>query len=354
MVDNRFYDIKGPFNLGYIIDYLSQFITFTHQSDMAYNLAHDIYGIADLQKATTSHISVFSNIVYKQQFLQTKAAVCLTYQDQLLGPRDTFLLKSSDPYYAYCKLISLFYAPKISSLSLLNQNGRYLSPSASIGKNTSLGYNVVIEDDVEIGDNCLIDSGCVIKSGVKIGNNARIGANVYISYSIIGNDVVILPGACLGQDGYGFATHQGVHHKIFHIGRVLIENDVEIGANTTIDRGSISDTTIGSGCKIDNLVQIGHNASLGQGCLIVAQVGIAGSSKIGNYCALGGQSGVSGHLSVADKVRVASQSGVLQSVAQSDSMVGGTPAVPIKQWHKQSILLKKLTNKKALDHESCN
>jgi UDP-3-O-[3-hydroxymyristoyl] glucosamine N-acyltransferase len=239
-------------------------------------------------------------------------------------------------------------------LDLINHNSRHVSPSASIGNNCHLGYNVVIEDNVEIGQNCFIDSGCVIKYGVKVGDNVRIGANAYISYSIIGDDVAILPGARLGQDGYGFATHQGVHHKIFHLGRVLVGNDVEIGANATIDRGSINDTIIGDGCKIDNLVQLGHNVVLGKGCLIVAQVGIAGSTKIGNYCALGGQVGVAGHLRIADQVKVAAQSGVIQNIDHNNSVVGGTPAVPIRQWHKQSILLKKLINQKVSDHGSSN
>ena len=357
MVDRRFYDVKGPFSLVDIVDYLgSKILPLDAPSLASCQFVQDICGIADLQSATKQHIAIFSNPIYKQQFLQTRAAVCIIEQNQLLAPKETFLLKSSNPYYAYCKLIDLFYAAKTSVLNLINQEGRYISPSARIGNNSHLGYNVVIEDDVEIGNNCFIDSGCVIKSGVLIGDNVRIGANAYISYSIIKDDVVILPGACLGQDGYGFATHQGQHHKIFHVGRVLIENGVEIGTNTTIDRGSLSDTIIAQGCKIDNLVQIGHNAELGKGCFIVAQVGVAGSSKIGNYCALGGQVGIAGHLIIADQVRIASQSGVMHNIEKSNSMVGGTPAVPIRQWHKQTILLKKLTNRKlkASDHDSCD
>ena len=222
----------------------------------------------------------------------------------------------------------------------------FIHENAKIGKNVTILDGVSIEDDVEIGDNSTIEQNTVIKHGVKIGKNAKIASNVSIRYSIIGDDVVILDGAKIGQDGFGFATEKGVHYRIFHFGKVIIGNDVEIGANTTIDRGSSSDTVIEDCCRIDNLVQIGHNVKIEKGSILVGQVGIAGSTRIGKYCVLGGQVGIAGHLSIADMTTIAAQSGIVKNVDTKGQVLGGMPAVPIKDWHKQSILLKNMVNKK--------
>jgi UDP-3-O-[3-hydroxymyristoyl] glucosamine N-acyltransferase len=344
MADPRFYDTKGPYSLEYLANYSNCSLIAPANKSSLEEMSID--GIADLKEADTNKISVFSNLKYKQQFLNTSAGGCIVSNSVADTLPNTYLLQSANAYYAYARLIDLFYSAKQVKFDIEPKNSRYISASVKIGKNCTFGYNVVIEDGAEIGDNCFIDSGAIIKAGVKIGDNAKIGAGSYISYAIIGNNVILLPGARIGQDGYGYATDKGVHHKIFHIGRVIIGNNVEIGANTTIDRGSINDTIIGDGCKIDNLVQIGHNVVLGKGCLVVAQVGIAGSTHIGDYCAIGGQSGISGHLNIASQVQIAGGSGVIQDITQDKIVVGGYPAVPVRDWHKQSIFLKKLINKK--------
>jgi UDP-3-O-[3-hydroxymyristoyl] glucosamine N-acyltransferase len=345
MVDPKFYNIAGPFNSKNIVNYLSS-ISLVDPKTQDFKNEIIIDGISDLDDADSKKISVFSNPKYKKSFLRTQAGFCIvanTVSDTL---PNTHLIKTDNPYYAYSKLINLFYSPKQRSSNFIQQGSCYMSKSAIIGNNCVFGHNVVIEEGVEIGDNSFIDSGTVIKAGVKIGSNANIGANCYISYVIIGDDVTFLPGVCIGQDGFGFATRKGVHNKIFHIGRVMIGNNVEIGANTSIDRGSLNDTIIGDMCKIDNLVQIGHNVVLGKGCLVAGQVGIAGSTEIGDYCAIGGQVGVAGHLKIASQVQVAGGSGVAYDIDQPKTIWGGYPAVLIRDWHKQSIFLRKLSNKK--------
>jgi UDP-3-O-[3-hydroxymyristoyl] glucosamine N-acyltransferase len=203
---------------------------------------------------------------------------------------------------------------------------------------------VVIEDGVVIGNNSSIDHNSVIKRNVVIGNNTKIASNVTISHSVIGNNVIIHPGTRIGQDGFGFASDHTGHLKVPQLGIVKIGDFVEIGANTTIDRGSAQDTIIGDMCQIDNLVQLGHNVQLGKACVIVAQVGIAGSTKLGDFVILGGQVGVAGHLKIGNQVQVAAQSGIAQNI-EDKQIMGGSPAVPIRQWHKQTFCLKKLANK---------
>lgn len=219
-----------------------------------------------------------------------------------------------------------------------------ISNSAKIGKNCYIGHNVVIEDNVEIGDDSVIESGTVIEYKVKIGKRARIDSNVTISHAVIGDDVVILPGARIGQESFGFATEKGVHKKIYHTGKVIIGNDVEIGANSCVDRGSVKDTIIEDFCRIDNLVEISHNVHIKKGCMLVSQVGIAGSTEIGEYCVFGGQVGVSGHLKITNNVHVAGKAGIIQNVKEP-GVIGGFPAIAIKDWHKQTIIMKKLIKK---------
>ena len=183
-----------------------------------------------------------------------------------------------------------------------------------------------------IGANCVIGNDCTIHSNVNITN------------AIIGNNVIIHSGVSIGQDGFGYAYNNGRHHKVPQVGRVIIGDDVEIGANTTIDRGSAPDTIIGEGTKIDNLVQIGHNVKIGKHCIIVSQVGISGSTEIGDYTIIAGQAGIAGHLKIGSQVQVAAQAGITRDL-EDKAIVGGTPAVPLRQYHKQALALAKLTEK---------
>ncbi|WP_341787186.1 UDP-3-O-(3-hydroxymyristoyl)glucosamine N-acyltransferase [Rickettsia endosymbiont of Cantharis rufa] len=336
MVSSNFYKNLGPRKLTAIIDFLQDIIE-------APKIYEDIviHDIKILQEASSSDISFLSNPKYFEFLKTTKAAACIVPKDfsEKIDP-NTVLLRATNSYFAYGKLIDFFYAP-IKSYPAKIMKSACIADSATIGKNCYIGHNVVIEDDAVIGDDSVIESGSFIGRGVSLGRNAKIESNVSINYAIIGDDVVILAGAKIGQDGFGFSTKRGVHHKIFHIGIVKIGNNVEIGANTTIDRGSLQDTIIEDLCRIDNLVQIGHSVRIGRGSIIVAQAGIAGSTAIGKYCALGGQVGIAGHLNIGDGVQIAAQGGVVQNI-EAGKIVGGSPAVPIMDWHRQSIIMKQL------------
>jgi len=306
---------------------------------------NEFYNIKSLGEASSADVSFLSNRKYTKDFKISNAGACIVPLDFTENSTSgTILLKVKNPYYSYAKLLDFFYTPGKKYLPQIKPSA-YIFANARIGKNCYIGHNVVIEDEAEIGDNSVIEAGTLIDYRVKIGQRAMIYSNVTISSSIIGDDVVILPGARIGQDGFGFATEKGVHKKIYHTGRVIIGNDVEIGANSTIDRGSMSDTIIEDLCRIDNLVQIGHNVHIKRGAILVAQVGVAGSSKIGSYCALGGQVGVAGHITIADGVQISGQGGVIQDIKEPGIM-GGTPAVPIRDWHRQTIIMKKLISEK--------
>ena len=334
MPDRIFYTKSGPHKLSKIAKFLGCEVA-DNSGDI------EIADIKSLSEARASDVSFLSSKKYAAEFKQSTAAACIVPQDfteASLG--NSVLLKVKEPYYAYAKLIDFFYSSGKKTESKIMPSA-YVSKSAKIGNNCYIGHNVVIEDEAEIGNDCIIESGSVIGYKLKIGDRARIDSNVSISNAIIGDDFIVLSGACIGQEGFGFATHLGVHKKIYHIGRVIIGNDVEIGANSTIDRGSMKDTIIEDLCRVDNLVQIGHNAHIKKGAILVSQVGIAGSSTIGSYCALGGQVGVAGHITITDGVQISGQGGVIQDIKEPGIM-GGTPAVPIRDWHRQTIIMKKL------------
>ena len=194
--------------------------------------------------------------------------------------------------------------------------------------------------DVSVGANVTVGPA------VEIGDDTRIGAGSSLSHCLIGKRVVIFPGVRIGQEGFGFAIDRGGHVKIPQLGRVLIEDDVEIGANTTIDRGSGPDTVIAQGCRIDNLVQIAHNVRVGRGSVIAAQSALAGSARVGEFVQIAGQVGVADHRTIGDGVRLAGQTGVTRDI-EPGGTYGGTPAVPIRQWHRQSAQLARLARGKA-------
>jgi UDP-3-O-[3-hydroxymyristoyl] glucosamine N-acyltransferase len=340
MVNSYFYKNLGPHKLSAIIEFLQDSI----EAPAANYEDVTIHNIKTIEEASSDDITFLSNPKYASLLKDTKAAAAIVPKDFADEVNNhTILLKAQNSYFAHGKLINFFYSPaKFYQPQVMKS--AYVADSAIIGENCYIGHNVVIDDNAVIGDNSIIEAGTFIGFGVTIGKNALIYSNVSINYSIIKDDVIILSGARIGQDGFGFSTEKGVHHKIFHTGIVRIGNNVEIGANTTIDRGSVSDTVIEDFCRIDNLVQIGHSVKIGKGSIIVAQVGIAGSSVIGQYCALGGQVGVAGHLTIGDKVQIAGQSGIAQNI-ESGRIVGGSPAVSIRDWHKQSIIMKQLLKK---------
>jgi len=309
----------------------------------------EIADVAPLDKAAAGHISFLDNIKYAGQFKESKAAACFIRKKHIThAPAGMILLVSENPYLCYAITAQAFYLDKIRTASV--SPNAYIAESAKIGASCTIEANSFIGENVEIGSNCYIGAGAVIQAGSVVGDNSAIGANSTISHSIIGKNVIIHRGVHIGQDGFGFAVSPRGLVKVPQLGRVIIEDDVEIGSGTCIDRGAGPDTLIGQGTKIDNLVQIGHNVQIGKHSVVVAQVGIAGSSHIGNGVMLGGQVGVVGHVKVGDNVKVAAQSGVMGDLPAGASY-GGSPAVPIKDWHRQTLALSKSVKRKETENE---
>ncbi len=298
----------------------------------------EIENVETLEYATDKDLSFFGNRKYKTACEHTKAgAVIVTEQDVPILPEKTIALVTSNVMIGYGKALSILYpseglSPCISSTALI-------SKSAKIGSNCRINNNVIIDDDVVIGDNVFIGDNTVIEKGCYIGHNGLIRNNVTISNSIIGDNVIINSGARIGESGFGIIPTGKEMVYIKQIGRVIIGDRVRIGANTTIDRGSVEDTEIGDDTIIDNLVQIAHNVKIGKGAILVSQVGIAGSSTIGNGVVLAGQVGVAGHIDIGDGVIVAAKSGIASSI-KSGKVVGGIPAVDIGIWKRQAAFLK--------------
>jgi len=284
-----------------------------------------ITGVCGIKEAKAGDITFVANQRYFPMIDTTKASAVIASRE--IESASKPIIRTDNPSYAFAKVISLVTPedirhPKgIASTAILGKD-------VHLGKNVAIGHYAVIEDNVFIGDNTVIYAGCYIGHNSKVGSGSLIYPNVSIrERSVIGSRVIIHCGAVIGSDGFGFANLKGVQHKIPQVGIVEIGDDVEIGANVTIDRARFDKTIIGKGTKIDNLVQIAHNVVIGENSLIVAQAGISGSTLIGNGVTLAGQSGLVGHITVGDGAIVAAQAGVTKSVA-ANTLVSGYPAKP--------------------------
>lgn len=335
MPDARFFQRTGPYSLKKLTD--------VGQCRIADKASQDtlIYDVAPIDQAGEGHITFLNNPKYVTSLPNSKAKACiLTEAQQAHAPENMLLLFSEDPYVSYARIAQLFYPPLLPKPGISKK--AILGKKVKIGKKCHIAPGVVIGNGAQIGDYCVIEANSVIGNNVMIGNHCYIHPQVTITHTIIGNHTTIHTGVRIGQDGFGFATEHGQHLSVPQLGRVLIGNHVNIGANTCIDRGAGPDTIISDGCRVDNLVQIGHNVQLGKGCVIVSQVGISGSTKCGDYVVIGGQAGIAGHLQIGSMAKIAAQSGIMQDLAAKEA-VGGSPALPLKQWHRQTIALKQLT-----------
>ncbi len=337
MVDNRFYKNNGPFTLKQIAEICGAVLLDASKSDTIIN------DMASISNGGSGEISFFFDKKKKELASQIKTTACVTSKEFVsLMPKDVIVLQSDDPHDSFVKLNYAMYSEILSEPQICQT--AIIAPSAKIGQNCYIGDYVVIGDEVEIGDNCYLEAGCVIARGCKLGNNCRVGSCANIMHAIIGNNVYIYGGARIGWDGFGFQTVHGQHKRIPQLGRVIIGNDVEICANTCIDRGALDDTIIGDGCRIDNLVQIAHNDKLGRGCILVAQVGVAGSCTFGDYVVCGGQAGFAGHLNVGSQAQIGAQSGIMRDI-EPGAAVMGSPAIGFRDFMKQTAYIQKLLKK---------
>ena len=338
MADGRFFSNVGPFSAAELAQIANASLAGAVSDGKMYS------DVQPLDKAKPEDVSFLDNKKYKSSFTKSAAGLCIVRPE--LGesaPPEMSLLITPDPYTAYARVAAAFY-PSDNPTSMISEAAN-VHESAQIGKNCSISPGVYIGANVSIGENCTIDANAVISSGCEIASDSQIGSCVSLQCCLIGKSVILHPGVRIGQDGFGFAPGAQGHLKVPQLGRVIIGDNVEIGANTTIDRGTGPDTIIGDGTKIDNLVQIGHNAEIGRHCFIVAHVGISGSTKIGDFTMIGGQVGVAGHLTIGSGVKVAAQSGIMRDVADGET-VGGSPAQPMKMWLREIATIQKLVKKK--------
>jgi len=283
-----------------------------------------IRSASTLGRADEGDISFLTNRKYEKQLRSTKASAVIVGKDAPAAP--AALLIAEDPYYAFMQVMVLLHGHRKHKKNGISQKAS-ISDSAKIGADCHIHDFVVVEDEARIKDGCVIYPGAYIGQGVQIGSDSIVYPNVAIySGCKIGNRVIINANSTIGQDGFGYATHKGVHHKIPQTGSVVIEDDVEIGTCCGIEGGTLNDTVIGQGSKIGDSVTIGHGTKIGSHCLLVAQVGIAGSTTIGHHCTIGGQSGIVGHITIGNNVTIAAQAGVINNVPDN-KVILGAPAV---------------------------
>jgi len=336
MVDRRFFYNAGSLTLGDIASLTG--------TSIASDGSRIFTGVAPLECAGTDDISFLDNVKYLDAFAQSKAGACFVRPKYVpRAPKSMVLLITDDPYSAYALTAQRFYPEPAVTAGIAPQ--AVIAKSAVVGKGARIDPGAVIGEHVRIGSGCWIGANTVIDDNVEIGDNCRIGALCTISHAIMGKRVLLHRGIHIGQDGFGVAPGPKTIIKVPQLGRVLIGDDVEIGAGTCIDRGAGPDTIIGDGCKIDNLVQIGHNVQLGKYVIIAAQCGISGSTRIDDGAMIGGQVGIAGHLHIGAGAKLAACSGVMTDIPPG-ATYGGAPAVPIKDWHRQTVTLAKLAKTK--------
>lgn len=336
--DPRFFDRQGPFSVEELAACADAEIV---RGDGAGEVS--LRGVAPLQAATSQEISFLDNRRYLPLLAETKAGAVIlgpAFTDKL--PPGVIGLVSKAPYLAWARIAARFHPvmpsrPGVHPTALVDE-------SASLGEGVEIGPFVTIGAHAEIGAGTVISAHAAIGDGVVIGAHNRIGAHVSLSHAMLGDRVTLYPGARIGQDGFGFAVGPAGFETVPQLGRVLLGHDVEIGANSTIDRGSMRDTIIGAGTRIDNLVQIGHNAQLGRCCIVVSQAGISGSTELGDFVTIAAQAGLIGHIKIGDKARVGAQCGVMSDVEAGADVIG-SPAMPFREFFRNVAFLRRLAKK---------
>jgi len=310
------------------------------------DLSQRIIGVGPLGRAGPGELSFLDNPRYVAELETTRAsAVFMQARYSSATPRGCVALITSEPYRAFADALKRLYPVALRPTSAFSEAG--VSPGASVHPAARLEVGVIVDPgavigpNAEIGAGALIGANAVIGPSVRIGRDSAIGAGTTVFCALIGDRVIIHPGAHIGQDGFGFAMGSEGHMKVPQVGRVIIQDDVEIGAGVTIDRGANRDTVIGQGTKIDNLVQIAHNVVIGRHCVIAAQAGVSGSCTLEDFVAVGGQAGLSGHLRIGAGAQIAAAAGLMSDVPAGGRWVG-MPARPAREWWKDVANIKKL------------
>jgi UDP-3-O-[3-hydroxymyristoyl] glucosamine N-acyltransferase len=305
-----------------------------------------IRGAAALESAGPDDIAFFANRRYAGAVARTRAGACFcTERDLALVPGGVAALTVGRPHEAFATIARRLFPAALRPAPIFRADG--VSPVAVVHPEARLEGGVIVEagtvigPGAEVGSGSLVAAGAVIGPEVRIGRETTVGANAVVTHALIGNRVIIHPGVCIGQDGFGFIPGAGGHRKVPQIGRVIIQDDVEIGANTTIDRGSNRDTIVGEGTKIDNQCQIGHNTVIGRHCLIAGRTGISGTVTLGDFVFLGGGVGIKDNIVVGTGARVAAGSGILANVPAGASW-SGYPAAPAERWQREIKAVRRL------------
>ena len=303
-----------------------------------------VNGLAKIEEGELGTLSFLSNPKYESYIYTTKSSICIvnaSFQPSKPLPETLTIIKVADAYACFAKLLEVY--SNLSKKQALIEQPSYIDSSAKLGDGIYLGAFTYVGKNVEIGENCSIYPNVYLGDNVKIGKNTTLHPSVSIYDScIIGDDCIIHAGVVIGSDGFGFAPDEnGAYQKVPQIGNVVIEDQVEIGSNSTIDRATMGSTIIRKGVKIDNLCQLAHNVEVGENTAIAAQVGVAGSAKIGRRVMIGGQAGISGHLHIADETKIVAQSGVPSTVKRATTLMG-SPSFPIDDFKRSFIGFRKL------------
>ena len=334
MADPRFYRRAGPFRLGELAAQA--------KAELAPGADPDrlIQDVGPLEGATGDQIAFLDNKRYLPKLGKSQAGACLlepAYVDR--APPGMALLVTRKPYRGYALVAQLFYPRPVARPGI--HPTAAIDPTAQVARSAEIGPYAVIEAGAEVGERCRIGPHAVVGPGVRVGDDSVLGPHVSLEYCQVGRGCQIHAGARIGTRGFGFTLDPEGFLDVPQVGRVIVGDGVEIGANTTIDRGAAPDTVVGDGTRIDNLVQLGHNVQVGRSCILIAQCGIAGSTRLKDYVTVAAQAGIAGHLTLETGAKVAAKSGVMRDV-QAGETVGGIPAIPLRDffrlvvsWHRQ-------------------